>query len=359
MADPFYYSAGWLMPLDGANNSTVFTDYSLFNAPFIVKGNAKISTAQSKYRSGAMYLDGSAAGSYIAMGRFTGLNGSTSEVVSRYDLRGNYSVEAWVYPEDFSIRRYVYDQKQLSSGQNGPSLSFNTSGQLEMFESNVLRITHATAAVANTWNHVQLHRVGTTLEIRLNGVPASTTYNFAPTLVATDMLIGSSYANQGSSATDKFKGYIAEARFYWNVSPIGVIGATTTPPGAIDTAIPPLPKILSAVAVRPMSAFGIWTPAKKLIVPPIKIYDSYFGGTGRISGTTKVKGTPNYAIRRKVRLHRESDGAVAGEVWSDPATGAYAFNNVSTQYKYTVIAYDYEHNYRAVIADNLTPDPMP
>lgn len=87
--------------------------------------------------------------------------------------------------------------------------------------------------------------------------------------------------------------------------------------------------------------------------------DFEFGGFGRIAGTVKEDGTPDVPVKRRVRLHREQDGLLVREVWSDPATGAYSFDHIDATKKYTVITYDYEHDYRAVIADNITPEPIP
>lgn len=102
------------------------------------------------------------------------------------------------------------------------------------------------------------------------------------------------------------------------------------------------------------------TPTWKLTQPLAKLRDMYFGGTGRIAGTVKEQGTPaNIPLRRRVWLMRERDAIVIRETWSDVTTGAYSFDNVDATQKYTVITYDYEHDKRAVIADNITPDPMP
>lgn len=82
--------------------------------------------------------------------------------------------------------------------------------------------------------------------------------------------------------------------------------------------------------------------------------DTEFSGPGVIVGTVKRENTPtNVPLRRRVRLHRESDGLMLRETWSDAVTGAYEFRDLAMQDRYTVITYDYEHNYRAVITDNL------
>lgn len=95
------------------------------------------------------------------------------------------------------------------------------------------------------------------------------------------------------------------------------------------------------------------------ITPVVCVRDVNYSGTGRVSGTTKVKGTPDYAVRRMVRLFREKDGTKVREQWSNATTGAYSFDYIDINEKYTVVSYDYQHNFRAVIADNITPDPMP
>lgn len=91
----------------------------------------------------------------------------------------------------------------------------------------------------------------------------------------------------------------------------------------------------------------------------IKSGDTIGGGQGRIAGTIEEKATPNRPLRRRVRLHRDLDGLLVREAWSDAATGAYEFAGIDPAYRYTAIAYDYAHNHRAVVADNLTPEVLP
>ena len=101
-------------------------------------------------------------------------------------------------------------------------------------------------------------------------------------------------------------------------------------------------------------------PVVKGTLLPTRIgYDTEFGGRGRICGTVKVKGTPNYAVRRKVRLFVERSGICIAEQFSDPVTGEYDFKFVKMTERYTVVSYDYENNYRAVVADNLAPELIP
>lgn len=86
--------------------------------------------------------------------------------------------------------------------------------------------------------------------------------------------------------------------------------------------------------------------------------DIEFGGRGVITGTVKVKGTPNVPTKRRVRLLRDRGFLLVRETWSDPVTGAYAFHEIDERYTYTVIADDYEGNFRAVLADRVVPEVM-
>lgn len=86
---------------------------------------------------------------------------------------------------------------------------------------------------------------------------------------------------------------------------------------------------------------------------------SDLGGNGRIAGTTKNLGTPDFPVWRRVRLFDFRDNRLVREVWSDPATGAYSFDYINPSRRYVVIGYDHTGQYNAVIADGLTPEVMP
>lgn len=81
-------------------------------------------------------------------------------------------------------------------------------------------------------------------------------------------------------------------------------------------------------------------------------------GSYRITGTTQNKATPsNLPVSRRVRLHEQISGRLVREVWSD-ASGAYAFNCIRLT-TYYVVSFDHTGTFGGVIADNLTPEPMP
>ncbi len=82
-------------------------------------------------------------------------------------------------------------------------------------------------------------------------------------------------------------------------------------------------------------------------------------GIGRIFGTTKIDGTPDAPVSRRVRLLRDHDGMLIRETWSNPLTGAYEFLWLDEAHTYTALAYDHTENYRAVVADRIIPDLIP
>lgn len=82
-------------------------------------------------------------------------------------------------------------------------------------------------------------------------------------------------------------------------------------------------------------------------------------GRGGIAGEVEVSGTPDTPIGRKVRLHASAGGAPVRETWSDPVTGAYAFGDLDPRQSFYLIALDFEHNYNAVIKDNIVPEVTP
>ena len=82
------------------------------------------------------------------------------------------------------------------------------------------------------------------------------------------------------------------------------------------------------------------------------------GGALRITGTTRNTGTPTAPVARRVRLHDQLTGRVITDTWSNPTTGAYAFNNIRTGIFY-VTAFDHTGQFGGVIETDITPEPMP
>lgn len=131
------------------------------------------------------------------------------------------------------------------------------------------------------------------------------------------------------------------------------------------------------VALAPIGTRGLPAPiARRICAPPEALVaggvvnryrgltigkrDQYFGGKGRVSGTTKEKHLPsNTPLRRRVGLIDESTRLLIREQWSDATTGAYSFDYVDMTRTYTVLSYDHTGAYRAVVADGQIPELIP
>lgn len=118
------------------------------------------------------------------------------------------------------------------------------------------------------------------------------------------------------------------------------------------------PIVLHTLRVAPSAGAAASYSGPKLLALQ-KSRDYIHGGAGFITGTVEEKATPNIPLRRRVRLHRDVDGMMVRETWSHATTGAYTFTDINPAYTYHTIAFDYARNYRAVIADNLTPEVAP
>lgn len=97
-----------------------------------------------------------------------------------------------------------------------------------------------------------------------------------------------------------------------------------------------------------------------VIVPGILVRKPVPTGGGRVVGTTKLKGVPsNVPMGAKVRLYADRSGMLVQQSLSNPSTGEYEFDGVDEHQTYTVVAIDPEANYRAVVSDRVSPEPMP
>lgn len=96
----------------------------------------------------------------------------------------------------------------------------------------------------------------------------------------------------------------------------------------------------------------------KLRMPAQRLRDVQDGGTGRVAGTVKEKGSPDFAVYRRVRLFVKASGRLIREAWSNATTGAYSFDNVALGVEYVVLSHDHTGNYNAVVKDSIYAEAM-
>lgn len=188
-----------LLHMEGANNSTTFTDSSNTPRTVTAYGNAKISTTEYKFGSSSADFDGN--GDYLRIPYDAG-----------FDLSSvNSTIEGWVNP------RVTSAQTIISKAQSGFDYNF----ELRIHNSTTLRYVGHYAAfdvtvptiTTGTWHHFAVVGVQSggngTLYFFWNGVlrgtSAQTIWNYS----SMDLTIGCSSYNSPSVF---FNGYIDEIR---------------------------------------------------------------------------------------------------------------------------------------------------
>lgn len=342
-----------LLHMDGAEGSTAFTDSSSFPKGVAAAGNAKISTAQSKW-GGSLMLGGS--GDYLAAPADLGFVFGT----------GDFTVELWINTTT-TAEKVLVDQYC-----GGESWQFAVkSGKLSWYSSGYV-LGGNTAVNNGAWHHVAATRSAGTLRFFVDGVldgTATLSANYPHQVV---LGIGAQVSSR-NPAYD-FPGYIDElritkgvARYTASFAPptaafLGGAFGGSTAQRKLGAAQAPAPLILSG------GSAGDTIP----VLPPTTIHLDRQDANGtetnapatryRIPGPRWVKektASTNVPLRRRVQLYNQRDSRLVREVWSDPVTGEYSFDNIRGDTTYFVIAFDHTGHYRAVIADNLTPEPIP
>jgi hypothetical protein len=152
--DPFFNNVSLLLPFDGS-----FNDASNNNFTVTANGNAQISSEQSKFGGGSLYLNGQ---DYL-----------TIDPDLAFNLRNtDYTVECWVnmtswYGQGDNPRLISFENAGGSYGilvdTSNPNLTFvyNHYGYNE-------GIVSSTATIG--WNHIALVQQGSTTNLYLNGV---------------------------------------------------------------------------------------------------------------------------------------------------------------------------------------------
>lgn len=139
----------------------------------------------------------------------------------------------------------------------------------------------------------------------------------------------------------------------------------TAPPATTSTAndfvdmttIPALPTVNRTTQASP-STFGTHPNPTFTMTAGVPIrFDLTDGGTATVYGTVKRDADPDpLPVARRVRLYDEVGRRFIRETWSDPVTGAFAFEGVNPDARYTAIAMDHLGQYRALISDALTAE---
>lgn len=158
------------------------------------QGDAKLSTAQKKFGTASLALDGS--GDYVTLPSQPDFNFGT----------GDFTLECWIYRNVSGVQHQVFDFRTTNT-QAAPLVYINSSNTLLYYVSGATRITGTTVA-ANTWNHIALSRQGTSTKLFLNGVQVGSTWTDTTNYIQSPLTIGSRW----DGALGNLNGYIDDVR---------------------------------------------------------------------------------------------------------------------------------------------------
>jgi len=209
--DPDFANVSLLLHMDGSNGSTTFADSSSNGLTVTASGNAQISTAESKWGTGAL--------------RTTRSTGAlTLPSTALLELTGDFTIEFWVYAVQdrgrllgFSAANSRFEINQNSTAETGANAykAYVYNAGVELFD-------NVSFGFANqVWHHVALTRSGTSLRLFGGGTLYATRENSGTFTV-------NGIAGQSSSFI-YFDGYIDDLRITKGVARYT---ANFTPPTA-------------------------------------------------------------------------------------------------------------------------------
>lgn len=332
------------MHFDGVEGATSVLD--LKGNSWTAYGDARITTADGVFGGSCAVFDG--AGDYFRSDAPIGGFG--------YQC---FSMAFWV--RTVASGRVILDFDDTY--HNGLwQLWINAAGFVELIRASAVWFTSGTAVNDGAWHRVVVGKMGffpswmwlyCTIDGLLSGAMLNSSDYFSSTNVR--MAIGAQVRYR--DAAKDFVGKIDDLVLH--LGPTGFATDAFSLPSAAfgDT----FGGVVSALVGVPLSAtVGGQIPAQSpaLLSGCRPLVDLEHGGRGRVTGTTKNVGNPDYPVSRRVRLLRKRDGQLAREMWSD-AGGNYDFTHVRHDVEYIVLSQDHTGVYNAVIADFVTPDLMP
>lgn len=339
-SDPFYTATPIHFPFD-----TDTANKALSSNASSIAGSVAIDTSTKKFGFGSAVFP--AAGAHVVMANAAG-----------GDFTGGATVEGWLYFDDLSAAKVVYQTFTNTGSTNGHAVWVSPQGGVSLYAREYYVINPASnqgIITTGVWTHFALVFNGLSASLYIDGVFVSTgAFSLVSGAQASDKFFigGDVYNNSLGGRLDDFR--VTMTQRYT---------ADFTPPGAIEYFNWDDPANITPSTAESYT-FAPYAPPRSVHLPtvaPDQISGirggTEYGGRGRIVGTVKNKGEPSDTpVYRRVRLFKDRDGQCVAETWSDPVTGAYAFENINPAHKYTALSYDHTGQFRAVVADNLTPE---
>ncbi len=208
--DPFYSAVSLLLPMDGINGSTTFTDSGPNALAVTATGDSQVSTTTAKYGG--------------ASGYFGSTTGSISFPSSAIALGTNdFTIECWVYPLSWGTS--PNQPVIVGSGNNGIVFYLSNTGKLWVGQYGVVNFANSTASVPlNSWTHVAVSRSGTSVKLFINGVIDGS----GSTSTSLNASVTPQIGVDPSNSAQKFYGFIDDLR----ISKYARYTSAFTPPTA-------------------------------------------------------------------------------------------------------------------------------
>lgn len=163
--DSAFSSVSIILPMNGTNGSTTFTDFSLNPKTMTANGNAQISTAQSKWGGSSGLFDGT--GDYLSTPGSADFNFGTAP----------FTIEFWIRSNTTQVRSAVVGQVPANGTTNGgwyitTRIASGSNLQFTYFNGTTFVDFAASPSVglnSNTWRHVAVCRDGVNLYLVSDG----------------------------------------------------------------------------------------------------------------------------------------------------------------------------------------------
>ena len=182
-----------------------------------LNGDAKLSTAQKKFGTASLVLDGT--GDFITL---------SSQVDFGYGT-GDFTIEFFWRPTALGVAQVLLDCR-TATNDTALYLEMNAAGNIRLFVSNAYRITSSVVCTAGTFNHIALFRTGGTTKLAVNGTITPTTFADATDYPARPFRLGATW-----TGTAPCTGYFDELRVVKGVTKYTTAVTVPTVPFLADT----------------------------------------------------------------------------------------------------------------------------
>ena len=178
-------------------------------------GNAQIDTAQFKFGTSSLLLDGT--GDYVSVSTSTDFEFGTAA----------YTIEFFIRRNRNGVEEVLFDMRNAAT-EIVPTIYTTTGNTVNMYLNGADRITGSTVLATGTWYHVALSRAAGNTRLFINGTQEGSTYVDANTYIQRPVKFGArNYDNANG-----FQGWIDEARITKGIG--RYTGAFVAPTTAFD-----------------------------------------------------------------------------------------------------------------------------